>query len=158
MAMSVSRERQRFPTRNYPYRAAPAGEVSPPDAVPPEPNTLHRFVLGLDSQPRPMTPEELETLEDPSGRRRAGTYFWAGMSLQCGTQFQPGPTVQPKPIALNENFCLTGTRNLRAGFYPAHRRLLPGVDSGHDRSGSGGWLVPIDGIDASVAGRSLSFH
>jgi phosphatidylserine/phosphatidylglycerophosphate/cardiolipin synthase-like enzyme len=74
--MSVSRERQRFPTRNYPYRAVSAGEALPPDAVPPAPNKLHRFVLGLDSQPRLMTPAELETLEDPFGRLlRSGKPF-----------------------------------------------------------------------------------
>lgn len=74
--MSVSRERQRFPTRNYPYGVVLEGRASAPDAVPPEPNKLHRFVLGLDSQPRPMTSEELETLADPFGRLlRSGKPF-----------------------------------------------------------------------------------
>ncbi|HSE19946.1 MAG TPA: phospholipase D-like domain-containing protein [Pyrinomonadaceae bacterium] len=74
--MSVSRERQRFPTRNYPYRGGLVAEAAAPDAVPPEPNKLHRFVLGLDQQPRPMTAEELETLADPFGRLlRSGSPF-----------------------------------------------------------------------------------
>jgi hypothetical protein len=77
--MSVFREQQRFPTRNYPYRAVPLDQAAPPDAVPPEPpqpNTLYRRVLGLDPQPRPMTADELQGLEDPFGRLlRSGRPF-----------------------------------------------------------------------------------
>jgi hypothetical protein len=77
--MSVSREQQRFPTRNYPYRAVPSSTAAPPDAIPPEPpkpNTLYRRVLGLDPQPRPMTTEELHGLADPFGRLlRSGKPF-----------------------------------------------------------------------------------
>ncbi len=65
--MCVFRERQRFPTRSYPYGAMTA---APPDGIPPEPpkpDTLYRRVLGLDSTHRPMTPEELKGLEDPFG-------------------------------------------------------------------------------------------
>ena len=75
--MSVFRERQRFPTRNYPYRAIRPGEALP--AAPPEPitpNTLYRRVGGLDLQPRPMTADELKGLDDPLGRvLRSGKPF-----------------------------------------------------------------------------------
>lgn len=67
--MAVFREQQRFPTRNYPYRAVTG--AGPADAMPPEsfrPNTLYRRVLGEDLQPRPMTPDELAGLDDPFGR------------------------------------------------------------------------------------------
>jgi hypothetical protein len=77
--VSVFRERQRFPTRNYPYRAPASGQAAPPDSIPPEPpkpNTLYRRVLGLDAQHRPMTPDELNGLEDPLGRLlRSGKPF-----------------------------------------------------------------------------------
>jgi hypothetical protein len=77
--VSVSREHQEFPTRNYPYGARP-GEAAPPDAVarpePVSPNTLYRRVLGLDAQPRPMTTQELEGLSDPfGGLLRSGKPF-----------------------------------------------------------------------------------
>jgi hypothetical protein len=77
--MSVFREQQPFPTRNYPYRSTPRVQAAPPDADPadpPRPNTLYRRVLGLDAQPRPMTPDELAGLEDPFGRLlRSGQPF-----------------------------------------------------------------------------------
>jgi hypothetical protein len=76
--MSVFREKQRFPTRNYSHRAG-RGLAAAPDAVPPEtpkPDTLYRFVLGLDSVPRPMTADELKGLDDPFGRLlRSGKTF-----------------------------------------------------------------------------------
>lgn len=76
--MSVFREKQRFPTRNYPFRTGP-GLAAPPDALaaePPKPDTLYRFVLGLDTSPRPMTPDELKGLDDPFGRLlRSGRPF-----------------------------------------------------------------------------------
>lgn len=76
--MCVFRERQQFPTRNYPYRAA-TGELMAADAAPAEallPDTLYRRVLGLDEQPRPMTADELKGLEDPFGRLlRSGKPF-----------------------------------------------------------------------------------
>ena len=56
-----------------------AGSGGPPDALPPEPlkpDTLYRLVLGLDAGPRPMTPEELQGLDDPFGRLlRSGKPF-----------------------------------------------------------------------------------
>ncbi|MFP5265173.1 MAG: hypothetical protein ACLGJB_25070 [Blastocatellia bacterium] len=77
--MSVLREQQQFPTRNYPYRAGLSGEAAPPNVAPPqamEPDTLYRLVLGLDTQPRPMTPDEVKGLEDPFGRLlRSGRPF-----------------------------------------------------------------------------------
>lgn len=77
--MDLFREQQRFPTRNYPYRVTAAGEAAPPDIAPPEAlkqDTLYHFVLGLDTRPRPMTPSELEGLQDPFGRLlRAGKPF-----------------------------------------------------------------------------------
>ena len=76
--MSLFRERQQFPTRNYPYgRAADEGMAGDAAAAgPPAPDTLHRNVLGLDQQPRPMIPEELQGLEDPFGRLlRSGRPF-----------------------------------------------------------------------------------
>jgi hypothetical protein len=77
--MDIVREQQRFPTRNYPYRAIPPGEAAPPDIGPPEPlnpDTLYRLVLGLDQRPSPMTPDELKGLEDPFGRLlRSGRPF-----------------------------------------------------------------------------------
>jgi hypothetical protein len=77
--MCVYRERQRFPTRNYPYRVGASGLAAPPDEAPPEPlvpDTLYRRVLGLDLQARPMTPDELEELHDPLGRLlRSGRPF-----------------------------------------------------------------------------------
>ncbi|MEY9606272.1 hypothetical protein AB7M74_001868 [Bradyrhizobium japonicum] len=74
--MSVSRERQHFPTRNYPYRARAVGEAAAPDVLSAEPNTLYRRVLGLDAEPRPMTADELKGLADPFGRLlRSGRPF-----------------------------------------------------------------------------------
>jgi hypothetical protein len=66
--MSVSREWQHFPTRNYPYRARAVGEAAAPDVLRPEPNTLYRRVLGIDAEPRPMTADELKGLADPFGQ------------------------------------------------------------------------------------------
>ncbi|HEV2861016.1 MAG TPA: hypothetical protein VGX48_08425 [Pyrinomonadaceae bacterium] len=75
--MCTFRERQRFPTRNYPYHARP--DAAPPDEIsaePPQANTLYRRVLGLDAQARPMTPDELKGLDDPFGRLlRSGAPF-----------------------------------------------------------------------------------
>ncbi len=68
--MSVFRERQQFPTRNYPYRTTGTDGAAPPHALaaePPLPDTLYRRVLGLDPQSRPMTAEELAGLADPFG-------------------------------------------------------------------------------------------
>ena len=76
--MTISRERQRFPTRNYPYREILPGDA-PPDAIPSAPiipNTLYRRVGGLDVMPRPMTADELKGLDDPLGRLlRSGKPF-----------------------------------------------------------------------------------
>ena len=66
--MNITRERQQFPSRNYPYRARAAGAAGMPDALPSEPNTLYCRVLGLDNEPHPMTADELEGLADPFGR------------------------------------------------------------------------------------------
>lgn len=75
--MCTFRERQRFPTRNYPYRARAEG--APPDELPgepPKPDTLYRRVLGLDAEPRPLTPDELKGLDDPFGHMlRTGRPF-----------------------------------------------------------------------------------
>jgi len=72
--MSVTREQQQFPTRNYPYRGQPRGAVAPLEPV--LPNTLYRRVLGLDAGHSPMTPEELRQLTDPFGRLlRSGQPF-----------------------------------------------------------------------------------
>lgn len=75
--MSIARETQTFPTRNYPYRARQPGDAVPPDAaIAPPPNTLHRRVLGLDAAPRPMTDAEIARLDDPLGRLlRSGEPF-----------------------------------------------------------------------------------
>lgn len=77
--MCLFREQQRFPTRNYPYRAVASDQAAPPDVVlqePPKPDTLYRRVLGLDPKPRPMTPDELQGMEDPFGRLlRSGKPF-----------------------------------------------------------------------------------
>jgi len=74
--VSVTRERQHFPTRNYPYREPTAGSAQAPDASSPIPDTLYRRVLGLDCEPRPMTADELEGLADPVGRLlRSGKPF-----------------------------------------------------------------------------------
>lgn len=66
-ALAILREEQRFPTRNYPYgrRGAPAG-AAPADQLA-QSDMLFRKVGGLDHQPRPMTPDELELLRDPFG-------------------------------------------------------------------------------------------
>lgn len=77
--MCIFRERQRFPTRNYPYRAVLSDEAFPPNALseePAEPDTLYRRVIGLDSTARPMTEDEMKGLEDPFGRLlRSGKPF-----------------------------------------------------------------------------------
>jgi hypothetical protein len=66
----LSRISERFPTRNYPYSRMSAeaeGEASTP-AAGLQTNTLYRFVVGLDTHPRPMTGEEKEALGDPFAR------------------------------------------------------------------------------------------
>lgn len=74
--MSIAREQQQFPTRNYPYGARAAAGAAPPAAFAVQPDTLYRRVLGLDDEPRPMTPAELEGLDDPFGRLlRSGQPF-----------------------------------------------------------------------------------
>lgn len=78
--MSIARISQRFPTRNYPYAAPESGLESVPQDIlpvsPPAPNQLHRFVLGLDAVPSPMTDTELAELEDPFGKLlRSGSPF-----------------------------------------------------------------------------------
>jgi phosphatidylserine/phosphatidylglycerophosphate/cardiolipin synthase-like enzyme len=75
--MSLKREQQKFPTRNFPYRMRNPGEALPPDAlVAFAPNTLHRRVLGLDAAARTMTAGEIERLNDPFGRLlRSGAPF-----------------------------------------------------------------------------------
>lgn len=75
--MSLYREQQQFPTRNYPYRAVvEADEVMEADAAVFLPNTLYRHVLGVDTDARPMTGEDLAGLEDPFGRLlRSGKPF-----------------------------------------------------------------------------------
>ncbi|HEV7879404.1 hypothetical protein [Bradyrhizobium sp.] len=73
--MAVVRERQYFPTRNYPYRSAVAEADAAPQANLAA-NTMHAFVLGLDQMPRPMAAEEVGTmLRDP----------FAGLLLKSGT-------------------------------------------------------------------------
>ncbi len=64
--MAITRERQHFPTRNYPYGVR-AADDAPPDAMPPQADTLYRRVLGIDNEPRPMTESELSDLADPFG-------------------------------------------------------------------------------------------
>ena len=77
--MSVFREQQRFPTRNYPYRRGGVDAALPPDgspAEPPRPDTLYRNVVGLDARPRPKEATEIRELEDPFGRLlRSGKPF-----------------------------------------------------------------------------------
>jgi hypothetical protein len=77
--VTLSREQEEFPTRNYPYRAFAPHEARPPEdllAEPPAANTLYRRVVGLDAQSRRMTAEELEGLADPMGRLlRSGKPF-----------------------------------------------------------------------------------
>ncbi|MER9317794.1 hypothetical protein NKI31_20215 [Mesorhizobium sp. M0659] len=76
MGLTISREQQRFPTRNYPYRKGGACLAAPADAVPPEANVLYRRVGGIDTDPRPMDAEELAKLDDPLGRLlRSGNPF-----------------------------------------------------------------------------------
>ncbi|MER9107515.1 hypothetical protein NKH95_26770 [Mesorhizobium sp. M0848] len=76
--MSITREQQRFPTRNYPYRATTLG-AAPADAAlqqAVDKNVLYRRIAGLDVIPRPMTAEELLGLDDPLGRLlRSGKPF-----------------------------------------------------------------------------------
>ena len=66
--LSIAREQQQFPTRNYPYRARAAHQAAAPDGVALQPESLYRRVGGLDLAPRPMTAAELEGLDDPFGR------------------------------------------------------------------------------------------
>ncbi|MER9064383.1 hypothetical protein [Mesorhizobium sp. M0698] len=74
--MTISREEQRFPTRNYPYRKGGARMAAPAGAVPPEANVLYRRVGGIDTLPRPMDAGELGRLDDPFGRLlRSGKPF-----------------------------------------------------------------------------------
>ncbi len=55
-----------FPTRQYPYRAPdPTAGPDPAAAVALTPGTVHRFVLGVDPVPRPLTADELDALNDP---------------------------------------------------------------------------------------------
>ena len=44
MPLSLAREQQQFPTRNYPYRARAAHEAAAPDGVAPQPGILYRRV------------------------------------------------------------------------------------------------------------------
>lgn len=63
----------KFPTRQFPYRKAQDGVVGLESANPVpsqalNPNTIYRFVLGLDVQPKVMTSEEAQqSLQDPFG-------------------------------------------------------------------------------------------
>ena len=66
--LSLAREQQQFPTRNYPYRARAAHEAAAPDGVAPQADVLYRRVGGLDLAPRPMIAAELEDLADPFGQ------------------------------------------------------------------------------------------
>ena len=79
LAVAVSRELERFPTRNYPYRIADGAAASPPEvepATPARPNVLFRRVLGIDPAARPMTADELLGLDDPFGHLlRSGKPF-----------------------------------------------------------------------------------
>ena len=64
----LRRMAERFPTRNYPYRAV-EGEAETEEASSAlQADTLHRFVQGLDSHPRPMTADEAARLGDPFAR------------------------------------------------------------------------------------------
>lgn len=75
--MTVTRARQTFPTRNYPYGRCGRAQALPPDAVAAiQPDTLYRRVLGLDDDPKVMTLGELAGLGDPFGRLlRSGEPF-----------------------------------------------------------------------------------
>jgi hypothetical protein len=62
----LARERQHFPTRNYPYRRPSPGLAADDAPEAPLPaGRLHAFVLGLDAQPRPMSEAEVSSLRDP---------------------------------------------------------------------------------------------
>ncbi|MBB3265207.1 phosphatidylserine/phosphatidylglycerophosphate/cardiolipin synthase-like enzyme [Azospirillum sp. OGB3] len=75
--MTLHREQQRFPTRNYPYGGCDALSDAAPDATAlPQPNVLYRRIGGLDMKPRPITTDELPDLDDPFGRLlRSGQPF-----------------------------------------------------------------------------------
>lgn len=66
--MNDNRENFTFPRRNYPYRYPAAGEsdFAEDDSAATQPNLeagrIHRFVLGIDPFPRPMTDEEINVL------------------------------------------------------------------------------------------------
>lgn len=74
--MTIYREEQRFPTRNYPYHRNAAPVAAAPDALAPSANVLYRRVGGIDIEPRPMDATELHLLDDPFGRLlRSNTPF-----------------------------------------------------------------------------------
>ena len=63
-----------FPTRQFPYRKPNVGmagleSASPVPSHALSPNTIYRFVLGLDAQPSPMSSEDVDQyLRDPFGK------------------------------------------------------------------------------------------
>lgn len=63
----LTRIAERFPTRNYPYGRVRSGAEGESEHESLQPDTLHRFVLGLDEHPRPMAQAGQE-LGDPFAR------------------------------------------------------------------------------------------
>lgn len=70
----LSRVEERFPTRSYPYRIVDQEAEGGGEATdhPLPANTLHRFVQGLDSHPRPLDAEDAARLGDPFARLLLG--------------------------------------------------------------------------------------
>jgi hypothetical protein len=80
------------------------GEAAPADllpAAPPIPDTVYRRVLGLDAEPRPMTPDELAGLADPLGRLlRSGKPFPLTLRLLLAALDQLAGTPEALPDQL----------------------------------------------------------
>lgn len=99
MPMRVSRERQLFPTRNYPYERQ-IGLAAAGEEFAASPNVLYRRVGGIDTLPKPMAADELDLLEDPFGKLlRSGAAFPLSLrSLLAAVDGLPGAEALPAQL------------------------------------------------------------